>query len=124
MAQGGFSAIMVLVWLAFVVVVVASWWRLFTKAGEPGWAAIIPIYNTYIMIKIGGNPWWYLLLLFVPLVNFVIVIKIMVDVASAFGKGLGFGLGLAILSFIFAPILAFGDATYQGAGESSGGATA
>lgn len=120
MAQGGFSPILILVWLAIVVLLIASWWRLFTKAGQPGWGSLIPIYNTYLMIKIGGNPWWYLLLFLVPIVNFFIAIKIMIDVAEAFGKGLGYGLGLAFLSFIFVPLLAFGDATYQDTGGSGG----
>lgn len=113
--SGAGGAVLLLVYLAVIVVVIAGMWKAFEKAGEPGWAAIIPIYNTYVMIKIGGNAWWWLLLLFVPLINLVAIVKISVDVAKAFGQGLGYGLGLAFLSFIFWPILGFGDYQYQGA---------
>ncbi len=98
--------------LAVVVFLIASIWKVFTKAGQPGWASIIPVYNAYILLKIAGRPGWWLLLYFIPVVNFVIAIIVSIDVAKAFGKGGGFGLGLALLSFIFYPILAFGDAAY------------
>ena len=89
-------------------------WKLFTKAGQPGWASIIPIYNTYILCKIVGKPGWWVLLFFIPLVNLIIAVILMVGLARSFGKGTGFGIGLVFLSFIFIPILGFGDATYQG----------
>jgi hypothetical protein len=101
-----------LFYLALVVFIIASLWKVFTKAGQPGWAAIIPIYNAYVLLQIAGRPGWWLLLYFIPVVNFVIAIIVSIDVAKAFGKGGGFGVGLALLSFIFYPILAFGDATY------------
>jgi hypothetical protein len=104
-----------LVWLAIVVVTIAGLWKTFTKAGQPGWGCIIPIYNVYLLTKIAGRPWWWLLLMFIPLVNLVIFIIIYIDVAKGFGKGVGFALGLVFLGFIFFPILGFGDAQYQGA---------
>ena len=76
--------------------------------------AIIPILNFYILCKIAGRPGWWLLLMLIPLVNFVIWIIVSLDVAKNFGKGAGFGIGIAFLSFIFLPILGFGDAQYQG----------
>lgn len=100
--------------LAFAALIFASLWKVFVKAGHPGWAAIIPIYNAYILCKIAGKPGWWILLLLIPLVSIVIVILIMIEVAKNFGKGAGFGVGLALLGFIFFPILAFGDAKYQG----------
>ena len=102
--------------LAIAVLIVAGFWKVFTKAGHPGWAAIIPIYNLYILLKIAGRPGWWLLLFIVPVVNFVIAIIVAIDVAKSFGKGTGFGVGLAFLGPIFYPILGFGEATYQGAG--------
>jgi len=105
-------ALILLLELAVVVFLIASIWKVFTKAGQPGWASIIPIYNAYILLKIAGRPGWWLLLYFIPVVNFVIAIIVSIDVAKAFGKGGGFGLGQALLSFIFYPILAFGDAAY------------
>jgi hypothetical protein len=104
-----------LVMLAIVLIPIAGMWKVFTKAGEPGWAAIIPIYNLYIMLKIGGNEWWWLLvIIFVPLVNLYGMFKMMAGVAKAFGKGTGYALGLWFLGFIFFPLLGFGDDQYQG----------
>ena len=105
--------------LAFIALMIASLWKVFTKAGEPGWAAIVPIYNTIVILKIAGKPWWWFLLMLIPLVNFVIMIIAIVALAKNFGKGVGFAIGLIILPFIFFPILAFSDATYLGSGAAS-----
>lgn len=104
--------IVLLIQLAIVILIIAGIWKTFTKAGQPGWAAIIPIFNVYILLKVANRPWWWLLLLLIPLVNLVIAIIVALDVAKAFGKGVGFGIGLVFLGFIFYPILGFGSATY------------
>jgi hypothetical protein len=104
--------IVVLIQLAIVILVIAGIWKTFTKAGQPGWAAIIPIFNVYVLLKVANRPWWWLLLMLIPLVNLVIAIIVTLDVAKAFSKGTGFGIGLVFLGFIFYPILGFGDATY------------
>ncbi len=101
--------------LAFVIILLVALWRIFAKASQPGWAALIPIYNTVILLKIVGRPLWWLLLLFVPVVNFVIYLILMHDLSRAFGKDIGFTLGLIFLSPIFVLILAFGPAQYVGA---------
>lgn len=106
------TAIMV-AYLAIIVLLVAAMWKVFTKAGEPGWAAIIPIYNLYVLCKVAGKPGWWVLLMFVPFVNFVIMVLVVLGLAQKFGKGAGFALGLMFLSPIFYPILAWGDARYQ-----------
>ena len=93
---------------------IISLWKIFQKAGQPGWAAIIPIYNTYIMIKISGKSGWWLLLLLIPLVNIVILIMLLYYFSKSFGQSGAFVLGLLFLSFIFYPILAFGNAKYVG----------
>lgn len=103
-----------LVYLSIIFAVLAGFWKVFTKAAQPGWASIIPIYNIYILLKIAGKPGWWLLLFLVPLVNVVIGVIVALDIAKAFGKGTGFGIGLALLSWLFYPILGFGDAVYQG----------
>lgn len=121
MMSGLFGGMFMLCWLAFFILVIASLWIVFTKAGKPGWAAIIPIYNIIVMLEIVGRPMWWIILLFVPLVNIIVGIMIAIDMAKSFGKGVGFGIGLAILSFIFYPILAFSDATYQGPSAGGGG---
>ena len=99
--------------LAVVVLVIAGMWKVYSKAGQPGWASIIPIYNVVVLIQIAGRPVWWVLLFFVPVVNLIISIVVSLDVAKNFGKGAGFGVGLALLGFIFYPILGFGDAEYQ-----------
>jgi hypothetical protein len=96
------------------ILVIAGMWKVFTKAGKPGWAAIIPIYNMIVLLQIAGKPLWWLLLFFIPVVNIVIAAMVMINVAKAFGKGTGFALGLLFLSPIFIPILGFGDAKYIG----------
>src|SRR5262245_3986785 len=101
-------------WLAFAILMIAACWKIFSKAGQPGWASIIPIYNVYIWCKIVGRPGWWVILMFIPFVNFIIGIILCIDLAKSFGKGVGFGLGLAFLGVIFFPILGFGSAQYQG----------
>lgn len=103
-----------LVYLALIVVVIAGMWKMFAKAGQPGWAAIVPIYNIYIWCKIVGRPGWWVLLLLIPIVSIIFAIILCVDLAKAFGKGVGFAIGIIFLGFIFIPILGFGKAQYQG----------
>jgi Family of unknown function (DUF5684) len=100
--------------LAVAVLMIAAMWKVFSKAGQPGWAAIIPIVNMYFLCKVAGRPGWWVILLFIPLLNFIIWIILAIDVAKNFGKGTGFGIGLAFLGIIFFPILGFGSAQYQG----------
>lgn len=106
--------------LAVMVFLIAAVWKTFVKAGQPGWASIIPIYNTIVMLQIAGRPIWWIVLMFIPLVNLVIVIIVMIDLAKSFGQGAGFGIGLAFLGFIFFPILGFGSAQYQGPAAAEG----
>lgn len=110
---GGGSTVELILTLALTVVVFAGFWKVFEKAGEPGWAAIIPIYNLYVLIRVSGNAWWWLLLLFIPVINLLATIKISIDVAGKFGKGILFGLGLTFLSFVFYSLLGFGNYRYQ-----------
>lgn len=99
--------------LILMILAFAGMWKTFEKAGMKGWKGIIPVYNMYLLItEIAKKPWWYLLLLFVPIANLVIMIIVGIEVAKAFGKGTGFGVGLALLSFVFYPLLGFGDAVY------------
>src|SRR5215510_6054620 len=108
------SPFAMIVGLLIAVVLIAAMWKVFTKAGQPGWAAIIPIYNIYIWCKIVGRPGWWVILMIIPFVNFIVGIILSIDLAKSFGKGIGFGLGLAFLGVIFWPILGFGSAQYQG----------
>ena len=101
--------------LALTLVMLAALWKVFSKAGEPGWAAIVPIYNAIVWLKVAGRPLWWILLFLIPVVNFIVGIIASIDFARKFGKGAGFGLGLAFLGFIFYPILAWGSAEYESA---------
>jgi len=100
--------------LVFAVLVIAAVWKIFTKAGKPGWAALIPIYNIILLLEIVGRPAWWVILMFVPFANIVVVFILAFELARSFGHDVGFGLGLAFLPFIFFPILAFGSSTYRG----------
>jgi hypothetical protein len=102
--------------LVLAVAAILGMWQVFEKAGEPGWAAIIPLYNLYILCKITGRPAWWVILAIIPIVDVVWVVfslLISVDLAKAFGKSEGFGVGLWLLGFIFYPLLGFGDAQYR-----------
>ena len=112
--DAGASTTVLLIQLAFVAICVICLWKIFEKAGEFGWKAIVPIYNMVVLLKIVGKPWYWLLLMMIPLVGIVIAILVTRDLARCFGKGVGFTIGLILLPFIFYPILAFGDAKYQG----------
>ena len=103
-----------IVCLALIVIQLVGMWKVFVKAGKPGWAAIVPIYNMYCLFEMSFGNGWLFLLSFVPCANFVVAIMCYIKLAKAFGKGVGFGLGLVFFNFIFMMILGFGDAEYIG----------
>ena len=109
------EAIVPIIYLAVVVLMIAGMWRVFTKAGQPGWGCLIPIYNQYLLCVIAGKPGWWVLLWFIPIVNIVISVLVCLGIAEQFGQGGGFGIGLWLLGFVFFPILGFGSAQYGGA---------
>jgi hypothetical protein len=99
--------------LALIAVVIVGLWKLFEKAGKPGWAAIIPIYNTCMLIDIAGKPIWWILLMFIPFVNIVVIALVMIGLAQNFGRGVGTMVGLILLPMLFMLILGFGSAEYN-----------
>jgi len=114
-AQAGTAGMIAMgVWMAVIVTVVAGMWRVFTKAGQPGWGVLVPIYNLFLMCKIAQRPAWWVILFFVPVVNLIVAVVMSIDIAKHFGKGTGFGVGLAFLGFIFYPVLGFSGAQYGG----------
>ena len=117
--QETLGVIGVLLYLAIIVVMVASMWKVFTKAGKPGWACLVPIYNIIVLLEIAGKPIWWIVLFFIPIANFIALILIMLALAKSFGKSGGFAAGLILLGIVFYPILAFGDAKYVGPGGAS-----
>lgn len=107
--------------LVALVVILAypiSLWKLYAKAGEPGWSALIPIYNLFIWIRIARRPVWWIVLLLFPVINFIISLVIGISFAKQFGKDWLWGVGTILLGFVFYPLMAFGDAEY--APESHG----
>lgn len=117
-AAAGAALFITLIYLAVLLLVIASMWKVFTKAGKPGWAAIVPIYNTIVLLEIVGKPTWWIILLLIPFVNIIVLLIVINELSKSFGRGVGTTLGLIFLGFIFWPILAFGSAQYQG-GEAA-----
>jgi len=103
-----------IVYLAIIILVVVGGWKMFVKAGQPGWAILIPFFNYYIICKMVGRPGWWVILLFIPIVSLVMLIILMNDLSKSFGRGVGTTIGLVLLTFIFIPILGFGSAEYHG----------
>jgi hypothetical protein len=103
-----------IVMCAIFIIEIAAMWKVFEKAGQPGWAAIVPIYNLVVLLQIAQKPIWWILLYFIPIVSLIVAIIVLHNISVNFGKGVGFTLGLLFLSPIFFPILAWGDAEYLG----------
>jgi hypothetical protein len=99
---------------AIVIFFIITYWKIFEKAGRPGWEVLIPVYNYFIMMKIIGKPWWWLLLMCIPIVNFVFIVMAVNMLSKSFGKDEGYTVGLLLLGVVFYPLLAFGDARYIG----------
>jgi len=101
--------------VAIIVLMIVSAWKINTKADKPGWACLVPIYGTLVLLDIIGKPWWWILLLiFLPGLNLIWAIWMTNLLSKSFGKGTGFTVGLIFLPFIFYPILGLGDAKYEG----------
>ena len=110
----GIFGAFILVWMAVFLLYVISGWVIFSKAGKPGWAVLVPIYNIIVLLEIVGRPIWWIVLLLIPFVNIIVWLILVVDLAKSFGKGVGYVLGLIFLPPIFYPMLAFGSSKYVG----------
>ncbi len=111
----GMLLVWLIIWLAFMTFMIIAMWKVFVKAGKPGWASIVPFYNLYVMLEIVGRPTWWLLMFFVPFANIVFAIIMTLDVAKAYGKDTGFGVLLILLPVVGYPILGFSkDIKYVG----------
>lgn len=112
------TAVLATMWIVLAVLVVISvisMWKLFTKAGKPGWAAIVPIYNNIVVLEIVGRPIWWIFLYFVPIANVVAQVIVTLDVARAYGRDLTFGVLMLFFPVPMYPILAFSKQTeYKG----------
>jgi hypothetical protein len=113
-AAAGMGMGVLLFYLLIIVISIAGMWAMFTKAGHPGWMAIVPFLNAYILLQIARRPGWWLILLLIPIVSLIIWIVVAFDIARLFGRGAGTAIGLILLPFVFMPILGFGSAQYEG----------
>lgn len=107
--------------LVVYAITVAGMWKTFEKAGKPGWAAIIPIYNYIVMLEIVGKPIWWIFLILIPCTSFIFAIWTLNLLSKSFGQSEGFTIGLVVLPYIFFPILGFGNYTYLGPSASEAG---
>ena len=114
MEGGSMTIVQAILSLIFLIAFIAGTQKLFVKAGKPGWAAIVPIYNIIVLLEVVGKPLWWIVLLLIPIVNIVIFILISIQLAKAFGKDTGYGIGLFLIPFVFYPLLGFGSAQYVG----------
>ena len=117
---GGILLVFWLICMAVSIFSIVCLWKVFNKAGKPGWASLIPIYNIIVMIEIAGLPMWYIALFFIPFANIYAIFKIYIEIAHKFGKSTGFGVGMAFFAPIFFAILAFDKkAVYLSGGEGT-----
>jgi hypothetical protein len=115
----GVLAGIIIVYSVLLILLIASMWKLFTKAGEPGWAAIVPFYNVWVGLRIAGKPGWgWFIMMCIPFVSFIAGIIALVSFVERFGKGAGYVIGIILLWPIFLPMLAFGDSKYLGSGSA------
>jgi hypothetical protein len=112
----GLAVSLYLVAVALAILEIVALWRLFTKAGERGWKSLIPIYNSFILLRIIGRPWYWLLLLAIPIIDIVFVFIVYYDLSKAYGHGIPYWLGLLLLPGVMIPVLAFGRSRYYGPG--------
>jgi hypothetical protein len=115
-----FGAMLIPLIIVWVITVIGQW-KVYEKAGKPGWAAIIPIYNVIVLLEIVGKPIWWIFLFLIPCVNIIFMVWTMNLVSKSFGQSEGFTIGLILLGFIFWPILGFGSAQYLGPSASEAG---
>jgi hypothetical protein len=110
-----FVLVLILIYLGIIIITIAGIWKVFEKAGKPGWAAIIPIYNTIVMAEICGKPTWWGVLPIIPLAGIVFSIWLVNLTIKSFGKDEGYTIGTIFLPFVFWPILGFSkNIQYQG----------
>jgi len=118
--ENGIPVIGIIIYLGIIIFLIASMWKIFEKAGKPGWAAIVPIYNIVVLLEIVGKPTWWIILFLIPIVNIIFSVWTYNMLSKSFGKDEGFTVGLVLLGIVFFPILGFGDAVYQGPYGSEG----
>lgn len=104
--------------LIFILVFLTMWivggWTMFQKAGQPGWACVIPIYNMIVLVRVARLPAWWVLLAIIPYIGWLFGLVVHVSVANRFGRGVLFGLCMGVLPFVFYPVIGLGNSRYEG----------
>lgn len=125
--SSGLLMFLLLIVLVVVVVMVVATWKIFVKAGKPGWAAIVPIYNTLVLLEVVGRPWWWILFFllgFIPFVGGIVTLVISIiiynDLSKSFGQGAGMTVLLVLVPFVGFPMLGFGNYQYHGPAALNG----
>jgi len=116
-----FFAIMLIPGLIISVVLIISHWKIYEKAGKPGWASLIPIYNIIVLLEIIGKPVWWVFLILFPCTTFIFGIWAVNLLSKSFGQSEGFTVGLVLLGVVFYPVLAFGNYQYLGPSAKEAG---
>ena len=114
------SAMIIPIIIVSVIMIIAHW-KIYEKAGKPGWAAIIPIYNAIVLLEIVGKPVWWIILFLIPCVNIVFLVWVTNLLSKSFGQSEGFTVGLLLLGVVFYPILGFGNYQYLGPSAKEAG---
>lgn len=104
----------IIFFLLILSIIFISLWKIFEKAGKPGWKGIIPIYNLIVLLEIVGKPWWWIFLMAIPTLGFIWTIWTWNLLSKSFGKSEGFTVGIILLGIVFLPVLAFGNSKYIG----------
>ncbi len=112
-AESAAAMVVMAIYVVLIIVMIVANWKLNEKAGEPGWACLVPIYNVIVLGRMAGLTTLWIVLLFVPCVNIIALFMLNIKLAERFGKDAGFGIAMAFLPFICMPILAFGSARYE-----------
>jgi hypothetical protein len=93
--------------LPFIILQTIGYWKLFKKAGKPGWAAIVPVYNLIIILQIIRKPWWWFLLIIIPFLGLIWAVWSTNLLVKSYGKDVAYTIGFILLPFIFVPLLGF-----------------
>jgi len=120
-AFGAILGVMLIPGIIIATIVIIAHWKIYTKAGKPGWAAIIPIYNIIVLLEIIGKPIWWVFLILIPCTAPIFAIWATNLLSKSFGQSEGFTVGLVLLPFIFYPILGFGNYKYLGPSAKEAG---
>jgi hypothetical protein len=107
------AVIFSLIYFGLKILYIVGLWKIFSKEGLPGWGVLIPIYNVYLLCKLAGKPgWWWLTLFFIPIVNIIFWLLVVIGIAENFDKGIGWAIASIFFAFILYSMVRFSDEQY------------